>query len=252
MDSKKLFSGKVDNYIRYRPSYSEEALNFLYDKVGLRKDCIIADVGSGPGNFTEHLLKRGGAVYAVEPNENMRETAEKNLGSYENFHSVNGSGEFTGLESNSVDFIVSAQAFHWFDKIKAKKEFKRILKEEGKVILIWNKRLTSKTEFMTGYEAFLSGNIQNYEERATHRKLKDEDFRNLFKDGTYEKTVFPNEKMIIFEELKGLFLSLSYAPRPGDENYETLIEKLEELFEKYRVDNTVPFHYETQIYCGEI
>lgn len=58
--------------------------------------------------------------------------------------------------------------------------------------------------------------------------------------------------MISFEKLKGLFLSLSYSPRPGHENYEPLIEKLRELFEKYETDNRVPFYYDTNIYRGEL
>ncbi|MEQ8188311.1 MAG: class I SAM-dependent methyltransferase [Candidatus Eremiobacterota bacterium] len=252
MDSKKLFSGKVDNYIRYRPSYPEEAIDFLYNETGIKKESVIADTGSGPGNFTVHLLKRGSNVYAVEPNDNMRETAEKTLGSYKNFHSINGSGESTGLPSQSMDFIVCAQAFHWLDRGKAKKEFKRILKEGGKVILLWNRRLTEGKEFMARYEAFLADNITNYRERATHRKVRDDDFRDFFKDGNYEKTVFPNKAMITFEEIKGLFLSLSYSPRPGDENYRLLIEKLGELFEKCKTDDRVAFYYDTNIYTGEL
>jgi len=58
--------------------------------------------------------------------------------------------------------------------------------------------------------------------------------------------------MISFEELKGFFLSLSYSPRPGDENYEVLIEKLRELFERCKADDRVPFYYDTNIYAGEL
>jgi SAM-dependent methyltransferase len=252
MDTKELFSGKVDNYIKYRPSYPVEAIDFIYNKTGLTKESIIAETGSGPGTFTEYLLKRGNTVYAVEPNEDMRKTAEKTLSSYKNFHSINGSSENTELEDRSVHFIVSAQAFHWFDRVKAKKEFKRIIKPHGKVILIWNKRVTEASDVMKGYEAFLADNIKDYEERATHRKLKDNHFRDFFKDGDYEKTVFSHRKMMSFEELKGLFLSLSYSPRYGDKNYESLIEKLKELFEKYKTDNIIFFEYITVIYTGEI
>ena len=77
MDSKERFSNRVDSYTKYRPSYPQVALDYLYDTVGL--DGEIADIGAGTGIFTKLLLERGSRVTAVEPNQAMREAAESEL-----------------------------------------------------------------------------------------------------------------------------------------------------------------------------
>lgn len=57
MNSKERFSNRVDSYTKYRPSYPQEVMDYLYDTVGL--DGEIADIGAGTGIFSKLLLKRG-------------------------------------------------------------------------------------------------------------------------------------------------------------------------------------------------
>jgi 2-polyprenyl-3-methyl-5-hydroxy-6-metoxy-1,4-benzoquinol methylase len=64
-DPTKRFSDRVDNYIKYRPSYPAEVINFLEKRGGLSAGSRIADVGSGTGIFSSLLLDRGYTVYAV-------------------------------------------------------------------------------------------------------------------------------------------------------------------------------------------
>jgi len=140
VDPKKRFSSRVENYIRYRPSYPLEIIDFLEKKEILAKNTVIADIGSGTGILTKLFLDHGNQVYGVEPNKDMRDASEKILEKYPNFLSLEGSAESTGLEDNCIDLIIAGQAFHWFDVEEAKKEFKRILKPHGNVVLIWNNR----------------------------------------------------------------------------------------------------------------
>jgi len=125
MDNTQRFTDRVDTYVKFRPSYPKEAIDYLYETVGLGAGGEIADVGAGTGKFTRLLLERGSVVYAVEPNDAMREAAKEALGDTPGFHAVPGTAEATQLPDGSVDTIVCAQAFHWFDREKAKQEFKR-------------------------------------------------------------------------------------------------------------------------------
>src|SRR5689334_8180396 len=84
------------------------------------------------------FLKHGHGMIGVEPNQEMREAAERLLASYPLFKSVSGTAETTTLESQSVDLITAGQAFHWFDRDKTRQEFLRILKPNGWVVLVWN------------------------------------------------------------------------------------------------------------------
>jgi predicted rRNA methylase YqxC with S4 and FtsJ domains len=67
-DPKKRFSLRVNNYIKYRPRYPPEIINFLKTELAVDQNKIIADIGSGTGILTEFLLKNKYLVYAVEPN----------------------------------------------------------------------------------------------------------------------------------------------------------------------------------------
>ena len=75
MDTTSRFSNRVENYVQYRPGYPAEAVDHICIKAGLKEDAVIADVGSGTGIFTRIMLERGYRVFAVEPNDEMRQAA---------------------------------------------------------------------------------------------------------------------------------------------------------------------------------
>ena len=116
MDVLNRFSNRVDAYVKYRPAYPQELITFLKQEGMLHSETIIADIGSGTGISSELFLKEGNTVIGVEPNQEMRETAEKLLTKYDNFKSINATAEHTTLKDKSVDLVIVAQAFHWFDK----------------------------------------------------------------------------------------------------------------------------------------
>ena len=103
----------------------------LRDRIGFDPSWRVADIGSGTGISTRMFLENGNQVTAIEPNADMRTAAERMLENQPRFRSVDASAEQTTLADASVDLIVSAQAFHWFDLAKCKIEFARILKPNG-------------------------------------------------------------------------------------------------------------------------
>lgn len=138
MDSKDKFTNKVEEYIKYRPSYPKEFIDYLFNEVGISSDSIVADIGAGTGILTKQFGDKVRTIFAVEPNLNMRTACQEYCSHLQNMVLIDGSAEDTGLEDGSVNFITVAQAFHWFDRDKCKMEFKRILKANGKVVLVWN------------------------------------------------------------------------------------------------------------------
>src|SRR5262249_25402422 len=97
-------------------------LRCLTSEVGLKPETWIADVGSGTGICAKIFLKNGNEVICVEPNREMREAAEASLVGYRGFRSVDGTAEATTLPDASVDWVVAAQAFHWFEPDGARRE----------------------------------------------------------------------------------------------------------------------------------
>lgn len=130
------FDKKGEIYSKARPSYPDELFIYLKDQNLISKSTVAADIGSGTGIFTEKLCPYVSRVFAVEPNDDMRSVAEGKYAAYENIVSVNGSAEDTKLNEKGVDFIAVAQAFHWFDRQTFKAECRRILKENGKILLV--------------------------------------------------------------------------------------------------------------------
>ena len=126
-DVTRRFSSRVDNYVRHRPGYPDAIVETLRDDCGLTANSIVADIGSGTGILTEMFLRHGNPVYGVEPNREMREAAERLLAGYDRFHSVAAAAEDTTLADASADVITAGQAFHWFDRKRARAEFARIL-----------------------------------------------------------------------------------------------------------------------------
>lgn len=251
MNNEERFSDRVDSYLKYRPSYPKEAIDYLYDFIGLRSNSRIADIGSGTGIFAKLLLERGSYVTAVEPNQAMRVAAEQMLADKPNFQTSSGSAESTGLSDQSVDFIVCAQAFHWFDRLAAQTEFRRILKPGGRVILLWNSRLTNGTPFREEYDQLLHTYGTDYE-KVNHKNISHDILHSFFKEGTMQEVRFRMSQEFNFEGLKGRLLSSSYSPVPGHPNYDPMMTELGKLFDRNNQEGVVPFDYETEIYWGEV
>ncbi|MDH6428963.1 MULTISPECIES: class I SAM-dependent methyltransferase [Paenibacillus] len=251
MNSKEIFSNRVDSYVKYRPSYPGEAIDYLYNTIGLQPNCDIADIGAGTGIFSALLLERGSRVTAVEPNPEMRRAAEENFAKDNHFSVSPGSAEHTELSDQSMDFIVCAQAFHWFDRDATQLEFKRILKPGGKVILIWNSRLTYGTPFLEEYEQLLQTFGTNYTQ-VNHKNITPEILSSFFKKGQMQVAHFSNQQVFDLEGLSGRLRSSSYTPVPGDPSYENMMAELRNIFERNNQGGQVFFDYNTEIYWGEV
>src|SRR5216684_3884034 len=154
-DAKQRFSNRVADYVRYRPSYPSALIELLREECGLRPDHVVADVGSGTGILSRMFLENGNRVLGVEPNDAMRGAGKEYLSAFKNFSSIAGSAEATTLPDASVDFVSVAQAFHWFEPAATRREFLRILRPEGTVVIVWNDRQLDTTQFLRDYEALL-------------------------------------------------------------------------------------------------
>jgi len=250
-DPTKRFSDRVENYIKYRPSYPPEVLAYLANQCNLNSGSAIADVGSGTGIFSALLLAQGYKVYGVEPNEAMQEAAVKQFGGHDNFIPVTGTAEITTLPAASVDLVVCAQAFHWFDAEKTQTEFKRILKKGGYVALIWNNRDAETDEFSKAYEDLLKQDSVDYN-KVNHRNIDDINFKSFFKDGQYEAAKYPNVQVFDEDGLLGRAFSSSYVPAEDTDEGKTFKGLLKALFAKYQIEGKVSFYYQTEVFLGNV
>jgi ubiquinone/menaquinone biosynthesis C-methylase UbiE len=237
------FSNRAANYLKYRPAWQPQVLAFMQQSMGLKRSHSIADIGSGTGRFAKLLLQNGYGVTGVEPNDDMRETAEKDLACFENFTSMAGSGEDTGLQSNSVDLVVVAHAFHWMDTDAAREEFQRILRPGGKIVLAWTIRQTN-SDFLRGYDQIK----KKFRSHQAPPLIDEEKISSFYGPGIVQQISFLHNSWVNFESLKGLLLSSSGIPLPAHPQYDSMISSLVRLFVAHNQNGFVNLSYETRLY----
>jgi SAM-dependent methyltransferase len=133
------FESAAERYERGRPGYAAAAIDRLVAELGLaeRSGAVVADVAAGTGKLTRALLDRGLRVIAVEPVDGMRSLLERTAPAAD---IRAGTAESLPLADGAVDGVTVAQAFHWFASAATLDEFARVLRPDGRLGLIWNRR----------------------------------------------------------------------------------------------------------------
>ena len=250
MNTVERFSNRVANYVKYRPDYPREIIGYLEEKCSLTDKSVIADVGCGTGISTKLFLENDNHVFGVEPNAAMRDAAIEYLSAFPHFTPVDGTSDETTLQDASVDFVVAAQAFHWFDAEKTRPEFHRILKPGGYIVLIWNERQLDTTPFLIEYEAFLLKHANDYG-NVRHENIDAKEIADFFQK-EYGSATFSNSQVFDFEGLKGRMLSASYMPSEDDPQLEKVIKELQLLFAKHAENGKIKIFYDTNVYYCQV
>ena len=250
-DSTQRFSDRVENYVRARPSYPEAFFDFLRSEIGLTADWAVADVGSGTGISAGPLLKNGNTVYGIEPNAPMRQAAERLLADDARFRSVDATAEATTLPDSSVDLVLAAQAFHWFDRPKARNEFARILRQGGWVLLVWNERRLDSTPFLRDYERLLHAYAPDYN-RVRHENIDNETIAAFFAPQPFQTRTFDNAQIFDYAGLEARLLSSSYTPGADDPRRVPMLRDLRRIFDLHQRDGRVRFEYDTRAHFGHL
>lgn len=250
MNTIERFSNRVANYVKYRPNYPREVLDLFCDEMNLQKSSVVADIGSGTGISAKLFLENGNTVFGVEPNKAMRDAAKKFLQDFPNFRSVDGIAENTTLPDKSIDFVIAAQAFHWFDETKTRTEFKRVLKDNGFVALVWNERQLDSNALLRDYEQLLIEFGTDYQ-KVRHDNITTESLREFFQT-EFRQAVFQNSQSLDFDGLKGRILSSSYMPSAENPSFDALLIKLKTLFAEHAENGKIEVLYDTKVFYGQI
>lgn len=127
------FGSQAAAYERGRPSYPPEAVDWLLPDSA--RDVL--DLGAGTGKLTSRLIERGLNVVAVDPIAELLDVLRTTL---PDTPALLGTAEQIPLPDNSIDAVLVAQAWHWFDADRAAAEIGRVLRPGGRLGLLWNVR----------------------------------------------------------------------------------------------------------------
>jgi SAM-dependent methyltransferase len=239
-DNTQRFTGRVEDYDRYRQRYpTEEILSRLRAWCGLRPAWLIADIGAGTGMLAEVFLENGNRVLAVEPNVEMRDRMRALFEQRDDpaqFEIIDATAEKTTLPDASVDMVAVGRAFHWFDKERALAEFRRILKPDGWIALIAADRDRDAKDPMyreqiDAYEQMMSTHGIDYTRVRSGYRTYDR-AETLF-DGELHRTELPGVRQLDWETFRGHTMSLSITPQPGHPGYAAFEHELRHYFNSH-------------------
>jgi SAM-dependent methyltransferase len=237
-DSRERFTQAADLYHRHRPGYPDALVSWLAETTGVRPPAPVADVGCGTGISTRLLAAHGYDVVGVDPNERMLGFAREAGGGP---RYLRGEAAATGLREASVDLVVAAQAFHWFDRPAAYAEFRRILRPGGAAAALWN--LPAPSPLMSGLDALLREFSTEYHVvgswRATLGAIAADAGVRVVGRGE-----LPNVQRVDLDGFLGRVFSASYVTH-GVADKDGFERRLRDLFAGHERAGTVDLLYRT-------
>ena len=130
--SAEAFGDAAAAYDRGRPDYPPDAVDWLARTLDLAPGRTVVDLAAGTGKMTRALARTRARVVAVEPSDGMRALIAG--------EALAGTAEEIPLGDGSADAVCVAQAFHWFANERALREIHRVLRPDGRLALVWNRR----------------------------------------------------------------------------------------------------------------
>jgi SAM-dependent methyltransferase len=240
------FSGLADVYARHRPTYPDEAIQYVLEHCSLGRGSVVVDVGSGTGISTRQFAARGLTAVGIEPNADMRARAEAEpvppgivSPSYRD-----GRAEATGLPDAFCHAVLAAQAFHWFKPNEALVEFRRILKPGGWVVVLGNER-----DELDSFTAAFGAVIRSTKDAAAIEEPRARAGDGLLTSDLFEengRAHFRHEQELDEEGVLGRAFSASYIPR-DPASVAAISAALREVFSRFHQEGQVRLKYVTTV-----
>jgi len=248
------FSDLAGTYRSFRPGYPEEAIAAILGGVGASngRTLRVADVGCGTATAAAALVNRGAQVVGIDPSEAMLEEAKRNVAASVSSRATGsfavrrGTAEATGLDAGSVDLVLCAQSFHWFDQDHALAEFARILVPGGRLALVWNVRDLDDPATRR-YDEIIerARQVAEREGRVTPRSRSADPSRSSA-FAAMTRWTFANPHPLDEEGLVGRARSASYFPAAGPER-DRLVADLRELFRTHEQGGRIVLAQRTEL-----
>lgn len=217
-DRARSFASVADAYDRARPSYPREAVEWLTGRV----PATVVELGAGTGKLTDRLVELGHDVLATDPLDEMLAHLRAR---HPDLRVVNAPAEAIPAATRSVDTVVAAQAFHWFDAEAALREAARVLKPEGRIALAWNER-DERIPWVRRLGRLIGSQEQEVDPTDVLVASK------LF--GYVEEETFRFWQPLRRAQLRDLALSRSNVAVMDPMAQDRLLRKVDELFDEYQ------------------
>jgi SAM-dependent methyltransferase len=227
-----------ERYQLARPDYPRDAVTFLVDSLGIEEDLHLLDLGAGTGILTGQLVQFCANITAVEPTPGMRKVLRERLPTV---NVLDGRDVAIPLQDATVDCVVVAQAFHWFDAPVALEEIHRVLVDGGRLGVLWNERDESIPWVAELGEAMRWPTHQPYD--------VGQDFTPILSSGPFvniERKKFNHRQLLDHERLFQRVLTTSYIAAMDDDEQRTLMRDVKRVVDP--LPERIELPYVTDVY----
>lgn len=249
MDSARQFSSKAKIYDRYRWGYSPAAIEAIFSIARLSPQVSVADIGSGTGSLSQHLVARAKHVFAVEPNAEMRSVADEALSGNASFHSIAGSSEATRLPDRAVELITVGRAIHWFPPESTRSEFLRISEPGGWLAILG---VPCLDEPLLSAIAKIKTEANGWDIAAAKAQREKTPLSYYFGHPDFARLKFPATVEETWPTFLGRLASLSSAPNPDHPRYANFENASRKVFDQFKDGNLLRLEIASEVFLGQI
>jgi SAM-dependent methyltransferase len=189
------FGSIAADYDRLRSQPADAAVDWLLPD---NRDLLV-DLGAGTGLFTRALASRAARVVAVEPDERMRAVLRARSPGVQ---VLAGSGEAIPMPDASADGVFASSAWHWMDPARTIPEVTRVLRDGGRLGVIWTGR-DRESEWLRADEWFREASRRGDPFNADRARRERPGLRNL---------TLPDESLITNIETRTFQFTRAMAP----------------------------------------
>jgi ubiquinone/menaquinone biosynthesis C-methylase UbiE len=231
------FGGVAEAYERGRPTYPDDAVRWLLGE----QPVSVLELGAGTGKLTRVIASLGHDVHATDPDPAMLQILEREV---PHVRTAEASAEEIPLADASVDAVVAAQAFHWFDLDRALPEIARVLRPGGHLCLVWNYR-NEKIPWVRRLGTLIG--TQDQDQDPAQALI----FSELF--GFVEDKEFSHWQTIDRKSIQDLVLSRSNIAVLGEQERAAKLAEVLTLYDEYgRGMDGMQLPYVTRCYRAEV
>lgn len=243
---KQQFDGLAGDYDRYRPRYPAVLVDAVVSRLSTTGPYVV-DTGAGTGVALEGLLPR------------LREDAQVDAVDISADMVAQGRAKFPGVswhvgeaepfleQAAGVDLALAAQAYQWMDRPRYLRAAASCLAPGGVVAILQNNRDFTVSSFLDDYESLLEELSPGYSRLYRSFDIGAE-LGEYFTIVARERTMWTQSMSV--EDFAGMSGSSTQVQRAVAAYGEEFRQRLAELLDKHRSDDTVEISYLSEAFTA--
>lgn len=177
---------KFDRVFKYYDSFINQfgfnKMNEIKAALELHGDEVVIDIGGGTGRLAEYISGSCKVVYVLDESKGMLSKVQANA----KVIPILGDALDTTFDSSSIDVVIMSDTLHHIEnQTRLIEEIYRILKKDGKLLILDFEKKHIKTKILRAFECILFGKLYFRTGKEVINLIKDKFTVAKFIDNRY-------------------------------------------------------------------